>query len=742
VTADYCRDILVADGFRRIGSLDCDLHMELWWHAEHRLEVAVVEAAETVLIRGTKPYRLVSRGEETEILARDLAAFDEAVTLLLGEVHLTFSSFPFVTTTLARRRIAEKKFRSAGNDETSDDLKARLEELGNQIAAGQTDVDRDDNLLRLDQGRSPLLQRCVKDRLAQSRRRLDQLHSERQSLVERVEDLARLEKEYLQKGTATCLLFSSCSAIQVARTPGEFTDALAAVVKELQDRNSFQIRQKFQGGQLRIYVEEVDAPGVSLLTRWAGGALCPRQLSRLGSEFAPLREAVERQLMVFPRKDILLGGSAQDEKKLVAPRIIRNFLRRLECVPQASRQASVVSPASAMPAWVGCVVGSDGKKAGPWEFPLDGAVHTLISGRTGSGKSFQGRVLVEAASGCENLAIVILDPSAQWAGLLMPEDRPEILRLYGEFGLEPSQARSFDFSYHGVGRRLGRPLPDDLRLLAQGRHIVSFKGQDDAARCELFARILDALFDACASGESPRLRLLIVVEEAHRFIRKGVVQEAHEAAQKAELSLNRVAREGRKYGLGLTCLCQSSGDFSHAMATVRENVATHVFLGNGGKEAEYAAQFLGHGDDVTSLRTGEAFVSNAEWGVVRISVRPPLSKVLEPIEEEIRALVGDARSQDQLALSRQAQSVLAAAWDRCRGTGQPVRLSSVVELLGITSRRRVDQIVAELETAGVARFERLPEQGRPLVMVPLVEVGARTNRSETRTETGANEEWA
>ena len=735
-----CRDIMTRRGFAPIGTLECDLRATLWWHAQERVEVALVEVEEWTLARGTKHYRLVSRGDETEVWTRDLAAFDEALVTLFGETHVVVSSFPYVTPRLALGRIAEKGFRAGGGAQSPDDWKARLEDLSKEISVVQADIGRDEGLLHLDSGRSALLGRSLRDRVATARRRLEQLQAERRAVAERLETLNSLQGEYQHKGASVCLLFACCSNIQVVRASSDFADALEAIVKELQDLHRFQIRQKLQGGRLQVHVEEVDEPGVSLLTRWAGGALCPRQIGRLGPEFASLRGAVERQLMVFPRKDILLGGAVQDEKKLVAARIIRNFLRRLECVPQASRQASVVSPTSAMPAWVGRVVGSDGKKAGLWEFPLDGAVHTLISGRTGSGKSFKGRVLIEAASGCENLAIVILDPRDQWAGLLMPEDRPEILRLYREFGLEPGQARSFDFSYHGVGQRLGRLLPDDLRLLAQGRHIVSFKGQGDGTRCELFARILDALFDACASSESPRLRLLVVVEEAHRFVRKGVIREAHEAAQKAELSLNRIAREGRKYGVGLTCLCQSSSDFSHAMATVRENIATHIFLGNGSREAEYAAQFLGPGDDITSLRTGEAFVSNAEWGVVRISVRPPLSKVWEPTEEEIRALVGDARLQDQPALSRQAQSVLAAAWERCRGTGQPVRLSSVVELLGVSSRRRVNQIVAELETAGVARFERLPEQGRPLVMVPLVEVGACTNCSQTRTETGANGE--
>jgi hypothetical protein len=64
-----------------------------------------------------------------------------------------------------------------------------------------------------------------------------------------------------------------------------------------------------------------------------------------------------------------------------------------------------------------------------------------------------------------------------------------------------------------------------------------------------------------------------------------------------------------------------------------------------------------------------------------------------------------------------------------RTTGQAVRLASIVERLGITSRRQIDQIVVELEAAEVAKFERLNERGRPFVLTPAACAPARTNRA-------------
>jgi len=67
--------------------------------------------------------------------------------------------------------------------------------------------------------------------------------------------------------------------------------------------------------------------------------------------------------------------------------------------------------------------------------------------------------------------------------------------------------------------------------------------------------------------------------------------------------------------------------------------------------------------------------------------------------------------------------------------GQPVRLSDIVTRLGITSRRAVQRIVAELEQAGLAEFERLSERGRPLVVIPRADEIARRNPGQNRTET-------
>lgn len=220
---------------------------------------------------------------------------------------------------------------------------------------------------------------------------------------------------------------------------------------------------------------------------------------------------------------------------------------------------------------------------------------------------------------------------------------------------------------------------------------------------------------------------------------EGVGSEAREAAERAERSIDRATREGRKYGLSLLFIGQSSKDFSHTLAVSRQNVTTRLFLNNSDREVQYAADYLSDAKAIVSLPPGEAFVCNAEWGVVRVSVRLPLSKVWEPDDKSVRRLLDNMGPRPRPPLSNAAQAVLEMAREQCDLEIRPVRLSRVLERLGITSRRKIQQIVAELERSHSARFERLPERGEPLVIVPANDRPARRNCGQERTETRREE---
>lgn len=136
----------------------------------------------------------------------------------------------------------------------------------------------------------------------------------------------------------------------------------------------------------------------------------------------------------------------------------------------------------------------------------------------------------------------------------------------------------------------------------------------------LLVRIVyDTLFWAGSLAISGKTQpLLIVVDEAHRFLPEGGDSSCHRI-------LARIAKEGRKYGVGLTVVTQRPSEVD---ATVLSQCGTMIALRttNPGDRSRVAAAFP---DDLgglvnllPSLRTGEGlFVGEAMFVPSRVRVR-------------------------------------------------------------------------------------------------------------------------
>jgi len=235
VDSDSCREILAAEGFQRVGSLGFGLNVQVWWHEGHRLQVAVVDAGPAVLVRATKHYRMTAVGESGETYARDLASFDRLLTEMFDEVHVQMSFFRDPTPSLVGKWIAGKGFRHARGEHalSAEAIGHSLDRLAEQSAGMQEPLRHDDRLLRLGGDRSPLLKQAVGERIGRTRRRLAQIQAEGSAQARRKTAQEHLERQYRRKGSAVCLLFDVCSAVQIASDRETFIDALGAVTEEL-----------------------------------------------------------------------------------------------------------------------------------------------------------------------------------------------------------------------------------------------------------------------------------------------------------------------------------------------------------------------------------------------------------------------------------------------------------------------------------------------------------------------------
>lgn len=720
-------DILERKGFRAIGHLSLRLRLSVWWHAEAKLQLVLLPLGSKSLVKGHKSYVMKSISEDGETYARDVNLLHDYLESHFPEVHVSFSFFRDVPPALAAEHLRRKARAETPTIEfpTVEDLALAQREL----EAARNEADSLSALAEfIDRGDGGLIGGYVSRQVAASRRSVGTLEDRQAQERERHRRFQHLQREYERKGSAASFSFSVSSNIQLATTPEELRDAARNVVKELTDLHRYQVAQKLNGGRLNIQIEESDEPELSWLEEWMGGALSSTQLERLEPDFKVLREAARSRLMVTADEDVVLDGHAKEDCKLLGARVFSSLVGRLDRTGN-SRLADREVPASAMPLRIGRLMNGDSVTSDDFLLPLHGANHIYASGTTGSGKSYLGRIIIEEATKHRKLGVLVLDPRNQSAGLLVPEDREAVLGLYPEFGMKPDQTRAFRFKYFSPGQGIGGDLPE-LGDLGIGRHIVSFKGLDDEARCSLFADLLDAVFDRHAASESETTRLLIVIEEAHRFTKKRVDESARSAATRAENALDRTVREGRKFGCCVLILSQTIRDFAYDSASIRQNTNTKIFMHNSDREIEYAANFIGDGKQVIKLPPATAIVHHPIAGIAKVRVRPPLSKVWEFSAEDTRRIVHDPAAVKR-TVSNEARELLRTIETLC-AAGGGVNVTELCEHLGVTSKRRIQSLLSELERVNLVRSRRLRARGSPRVIEPI----ASAPRTEPRTRDG------
>jgi hypothetical protein len=173
------------------------------------------------------------------------------------------------------------------------------------------------------------------------------------------------------------------------------------------------------------------------------------------------------------------------------------------------------------------------------------------------------------------------------------------------------------------------PLVEELaNWLGRDRpiSILDFSGVPAEACDVAIGVILNLIFEAAVRtpptgvGIGRPRPVLIVLEEAHRYLGTSAVAMARHAA-------NRIAREGRKYGVGLMLVTQRPSELPDT-ALAQSGTLIALRLSNAADQAKIRAALP---DSVTglaavlpSLRTGEAVVTGEALVLpARVLVRPP-----------------------------------------------------------------------------------------------------------------------
>lgn len=702
-TAD---DTISAQGFARIGYLHHQVELGAWWNPAARVELLVLRMGSATLLRGSKSYYVTSRSHDGETWARDIGPAFDYLEHHFPELHVSFRFWRDVPEFLAEREARRRETPTNGVGTSVADL-AELQRRAQTAEASSKGIGR---LRALDEGDSSLLAEHLRHRESSARAESERL----KALTDRAEAArafqSKLQREYRDKGSAAAIVITINSvlhSVALRESSSDLRDAVAATVKELGDADRFKVRQTFSGGRFKVGLAESDEPLLVWIEQWFGGSLNPNQLALLRDLNPATRESMAAQTMVLPSEDIVVDGSVINHGKLVGPRIIAALLDRVDL-----KSRSAVAPSQDGPRLrPGLLVDASGSTQGPFEILLAQSDHLMFSGKTRSGKSFGQRVFLEEVALRSSIGILVLDPRNQSAGLLAPQDRPEVLSRYEQFGIKGPQG--FAFEYIAPGNPQAPSLPKHLGELAVGRHIVSLKGLDEDERCRVFADVLDAVFERCARSESASVRLVIAIDEAQLFTKQLVSDDAKPGAERAETALNRMLREGRKFGIVVALSSQSMRDFSRDSAAIRQNIGTKVFFHNSDREIEYARDYMDDPRELVRLPPGTALFCNPNWGVAKVAIRPPLSKVWDLSDTETASLLNVKTAR---TISGDAQRLLDGIRAFINQTGSPPNMTEAGEAARITSKRRLQQLLMELTAAGSVVTRKLPEQGNPRVI--------------------------
>jgi hypothetical protein len=159
-------------------------------------------------------------------------------------------------------------------------------------------------------------------------------------------------------------------------------------------------------------------------------------------------------------------------------------------------------------------------------------------------------------------------------------------------------------------------------------------------------------------------------------------------------------------------ISQSNKDFSRESACVRQNTNTKVFMHNSDREIDYASSFIGDGRQITKLKPGIAIIYNPLWGAVTLKVRPPFSKVWDFGPEQTRKILRPDTISKPI-LSSDAMKLMSLIKTHKAGNGPALNMSELAASSGISSERRLNEPMDELERCRYIRTSKLRKPGQP-----------------------------
>ncbi|WP_103021497.1 ATP-binding protein [Salinibacter altiplanensis] len=254
----------------------------------------------------------------------------------------------------------------------------------------------------------------------------------------------------------------------------------------------------------------------------------------------------------------------------------------------------------------------------------------FITGKSGSGKSNSASVVIEELLS-EGHAVLIVDADGEYRGL---KEQYEVLHVGA------GEACDLQVGPEHSGRLAEIALTQNVPVVLD----VSEYLDDEEART-LVQRTTDALYKKEADQRRP---FLLVVEEVHEYLPEGP------ALDDVGQTLIRVAKRGRKRGLGLMGISQRPADVKKSFITQCDWLVWHRLTWDNdtkvvrrvvGSEAASAVQDLGDGESIVLsdwLEESPALVQWRRKDTVDLGATPGLG---ETEDVELKGISSDIVSE-------------------------------------------------------------------------------------------------
>jgi hypothetical protein len=546
----------------------------------------------TALLRASKSYKLVKQDREGQ------ENWDANLRNLNDYLAEAFPAFQ-ISVNYVNEAVPE----ATGVPDEVRDAKGRAEELFQQQATLEAEAENHRRSAELGVEK---FEDTLKTRAREKKDEAENIDRKLDRLITYLERKKQEIGEWKRNGVMMAYTFSFSTEPEIV--PSDTAEQAAEEhVGNASNYHRRKVKQTLQGTNWKLVVEDVEKP--RMLNRLEHTTLLnPESFGRLTERNPDLEEPLETlrretlaQYEAFALHDLEIDNTVFERSKATPAQAVNGLLQGLESENVAqTREAPNDGPYIGTLAGTQQVVGFD---------PAEKFDHVYLAGKTGSGKTYLKRTILENAAslGYNVLSVVPTDKQGIAASFPNPENE---------------NGRALNADQYWPENQLLLDWPGDVGDLLHGTNFVTLHGVGEQRRGTLLGELFDAAYNAEYPGDEP---LFLFVEEA-----QNVTGDAKDV-------LKQIVKQKRKHNIHVVIVTQNPMEFKRNYADIRRNTATICLRG----------EYSGYADDldhleskreVTSLDKSQAILYSMDLPKLTVDIRTPLSKVEEPSEAEIREL--------------------------------------------------------------------------------------------------------